>query len=95
MGISPAIASAASFETVRNALATRRALSLWMDVRLLHVVSVASASAQMGMPYVMTDVVTNVKSALLFCFGPPTFGMSPIRFSQLLMLLCWHALLAL
>ena len=29
----------------------------------------------MAMTYVMTDVVTDVRRTLHFCFGPPTFSM--------------------
>ena len=77
--ISPAMTSAAFLDTVRNALAVRKTLILSTDATFLYDSCIASASAQMAMPCVMIDVVTDVRSALVFYFWPLMVDMSRDR----------------
>lgn len=71
--------SAASLDIVRNVLSIWRTLVLYTDDTFLRDCSVTNTSAQMEMAYVEIEVMTDVRSVLLFCFGLPMFGISGDR----------------
>ncbi|KAL3276392.1 hypothetical protein HHI36_011776, partial [Cryptolaemus montrouzieri] len=57
----------------------------------LHDSWISSASAQIDIPYVGTDVTTNASNSLLLCFGPPTLGIRRARlalFADALEVMC-------
>lgn len=72
----PSITHTASSDTVQKALVNLRAFRRYTDAIFLLVSWTSSASAQIEIPQVSTQVTTNDSKIFLLCFRPATFGIS-------------------